>query len=728
MHTRSNALCQLSAIGLAIASACGVHAQTRNDIAQSAAQTLQQVVVATNGGDEERRLSTTAKIIIDSETLHRFNDASATDALRRVPGITISGSGQAREIRMRGMGNGYTQLLLNGEPVSADFGLDSLSPDLIERIEIQRSATADSSAQAIAGSINIVLKRKIKPGQSSIKSSLSAMDGRPSGKLSFQYGNQADQLSYGLVGMLGFDNENLSEAILLQASKPDGSPLYGRLNSTIQLQKRTSLGISPNANWKFGDDTSLNINGTLQAIRNGFDGEDHQSILFGSRPTFKSDALGIKDDTIVARLGAELKSEMDGGGKLFIKGGAFHSRKTTNQTLDANDWSDSPILFRAVQSLAQESRTLLTGKYSHALGETHDIAVGWDGSIVRRSEERKQHETSNTGYPTVNQDELHEANVSRLAVFVQDEWALSKTLSAYAGIRWEGLATDVTGTGIHSVRNESSVWSPVMQILWKLPNTKADQLRIALAKTYKSPTARELIPRRWIETDNTATTPNFQGNPNLVPELSVGLDVGYEHYLPAGGLVGINAYSRNISNVVLQQVFQQNGLWIATPVNVGDATAMGIEFESKFKLNSILSEAPDIELRTGATRNISEIKMLSSSSNRISGQPPFTATLGADYRPAGSNLTIGMGYVFAEQAESQSSQAQWLLSPVKRTLDLYSRWQLDKRTKLQVTLSNALHQSTDERHWYRDSNFVQSQSTMAPGFTTLRLSLEMPLK
>jgi len=88
---------------------------------------------------QERRNSTTAKIIIGRDEIDRFGDATLGDVLKRLPGVTIQGRpGRGGAIRLRGLGNGYTQILLDGERVPPGFSLDSLTPDQIERIEILR--------------------------------------------------------------------------------------------------------------------------------------------------------------------------------------------------------------------------------------------------------------------------------------------------------------------------------------------------------------------------------------------------------------------------------------------------------------------------------------------------------------------------------------------------------------------------------------------------------------
>ena len=108
---------------------------------------------------QERRSSTTAKIVIGRDEIDKFGDSTLGDVLKRLPGVTIQGRpGRGGAIRLRGLGNGYTQILLDGERVPPGFSLDSIPPDQIERIEILRAPTAETGARAIAGTINIVTR------------------------------------------------------------------------------------------------------------------------------------------------------------------------------------------------------------------------------------------------------------------------------------------------------------------------------------------------------------------------------------------------------------------------------------------------------------------------------------------------------------------------------------------------------------------------------------------
>lgn len=114
-------------------------------------------VKAARSDYDPRRDDTASKTVINQDELTKYGDTNVYDVLKRAPGVTVTGN----TIRMRGLGAGYTQILVNGERPPPGFSLDNLPPDQIEKIEIMRAATAEFSMQAIAGTVNIVLKKSV---------------------------------------------------------------------------------------------------------------------------------------------------------------------------------------------------------------------------------------------------------------------------------------------------------------------------------------------------------------------------------------------------------------------------------------------------------------------------------------------------------------------------------------------------------------------------------------
>lgn len=100
--------------------------------------------------NELRRRAQIAKQIYGRDELDRHGDTNLADVLQRLPGITMQGN----QPRMRGLGTGYTLVLINGDPAPPGFALDQLDPAQVERIEVTKGPVASQSAQAVAGAIN----------------------------------------------------------------------------------------------------------------------------------------------------------------------------------------------------------------------------------------------------------------------------------------------------------------------------------------------------------------------------------------------------------------------------------------------------------------------------------------------------------------------------------------------------------------------------------------------
>lgn len=118
----------------------------------------------------ERWSSPIAKVIVTRDDIAQFRDRRAGDILRRLPGVAMSSPGvKNRSARLRGLGTQYTQVLINGERISGggekrEFELDRIPADMIERIEIIKNPSAAYSSDAVAGIVNIILRRAPDPG------------------------------------------------------------------------------------------------------------------------------------------------------------------------------------------------------------------------------------------------------------------------------------------------------------------------------------------------------------------------------------------------------------------------------------------------------------------------------------------------------------------------------------------------------------------------------------
>jgi outer membrane receptor for ferrienterochelin and colicins len=702
----------------------------------------QRVEVTGSASGDDRKDANTAKSVVTREDIARYADTSLGQVLARVPGVTVTGSGaQAREITLRGLGGGYTQILVNGEPVPPGFSLDSLSPDLIERIEVIRAGTADSSAQGIAGSINIILRRTARAGQHELKVSGSVANGLGSGAISSQYNDKLGAATLSLGTSLNVEHERIPSSVDLRVTTTDGTPTLRQQSTSLEYVKKTSAGIAPRFTHKPSEAQTLTLEGLLQWQRLDYGGDETRRPLLGPPPTFDHNVANIVTDTVQSRLSLQWKSPLGGvfgdDARIDIKASFNDWRRRFDATFQG-DLNNVQQVDRTVGSDLSDTSAALVGKATISLGDAHTLGTGWDLQSGRRREDRIQRETSSTSYPVQNIDEDYSVRVHRVAAYVQDEWAISDRLSNYLGLRWEGLQTRTQGVATGPVGNTASVLSPTWQLLWKVPDTKADQLRLSLGRTYKAPTARDLLPRRWVVADNAATSPNFQGNPALVPELAWGLDLGYERYLAGDSFVGVNVYARQISNVILQRVYRDaSGTWIATPVNSGSALVAGAALEGKAKLKNIwpamvgdtaaLTDLPNVDLRIGLGYNASRVAAVPGPNNRLSKQPPWTGSVGADYRAIDLPLTLGVSFSGEAQQRVRVSSQETLRLANKRQWDVYGAWKLAPSSTLRATWANLGRADAGQLQTFDSTTERQSRDLRITTFRVFRLSLEMKL-
>ncbi|MEE4381514.1 MAG: TonB-dependent receptor [Pseudomonadales bacterium] len=109
-----------------------------------------------------QRAADSVKNILASDSIGRFPDQNAADALGRVPGISIErDQGQARFVNVRGAPAQFTNIAFNGvaAPTPSSGGrqtrFDTVSNHIIKSIEIQKAVTPDVPADSIGGFINV---------------------------------------------------------------------------------------------------------------------------------------------------------------------------------------------------------------------------------------------------------------------------------------------------------------------------------------------------------------------------------------------------------------------------------------------------------------------------------------------------------------------------------------------------------------------------------------------
>ncbi len=674
-------------------------------LAPAAAAPLETITVRSHhdADTEARRASTATKLVFGREELDRYGDTSLGEVLKRLPGITISGNpGRGGDIRMRGLGHGYTQVLLNGEPMPRGFSLDSLSPEQVERIEILRAPVAEHSARGIAGTINIVLREDFQRRANELRLSETLEQGRASSGLAAMRSDTVGRLGYNVDLNVFRRNQGSEVHTITTALDPaSGRPLLDQ--SQFDAGRTTTEGVhlTSRLNWKLDRSDALNLQPFLM-LSHGVDPGTSTLLqsLGASPPPFASADWRTGSDTKIARLFGNWQHQAADGARLQVRFG-YGLAQSDNSTAQADfDAAGAPghALFN---DAAIRDRTLSNGgKYTRKLGPDDEAAAGWDLEYGTRSESATTVQDGVVQLAQFGSD--IEASSLRVAGFAQDEHRFSPLWSGYAGLRWEGIRSQSAWTGT-SYRNESAVLSPLLHSLWRLSEEDRDQLRLGLTRSYRPPSLNSLLGRPTLSTlfpasgPNSPTSPDRIGNPQLRPELAWGLDAAYEHYLGEDGTLAVSVFDRSIEDLMRSSTTLTTVSWSPVPRwvtqtgNVGHASTHGIELEAKFRPAELGFFDWPLQLRVNFSRFWSSVEQIVGPNNRLDQQPRMTANLGFEYRFNSVPLTLGGNDNWTPAYEVQQSDTQLYHQGPKQVLDCYALWRFSPRTRLRLAASNLLH-------------------------------------
>lgn len=699
--------------------------------AASDGQMQQVTVTGSRANDTDaRRISTASKLVYGREELDRNGDTNLGEVLKRLPGVTMGGPpGRGGGVRMRGLGNGYTQMLVNGERPPPGFSLESIPPDQVERIEIMRGPVAEHSTQAIAGTINVILREGYRQKDVQVRLADNIEQGRHGANVSVtvpgKTGNLTWMLNAALMQNLQHNEADSVDADLLA----DGTVQRKQFVHNIGDSKMRGTHLSPRLSYKFENGDTLNFQPFVVANRNDGLNDSFANQTIGLvPPEYAFQHTNSHSTGTMARGFGDFTHRMEGGARLDIRFSGGINRSDSDSLRNDYDGSGKLERFYTDSDSTRNHSFSTGGKYSRPLGEGHHFAAGWEGESGQLSQ---VHVALGDNDPLYDASGANlTADTRRVAGFAQDEWDITSQWSGYFGLRWEGIRTTSNSLGAQ-VKNTSSVFSPVLHTVYRIPGHERDQVRASVTQSYKAPALNDLIAAPSFSTDNRATRPDRSGNPNLKPELAKGLDLAYEHYLSRSGIVSASAFLRDIDELMRRQTTLQNTSigprWVSTPMNIGHARTSGIELEAKFQLAEIMADAPDLDFRSNYSRFWSTVDGIPGPNNRLDQQAKQTANLGVDYRLKSAPLAVGGNVNWTPLTLVQSSVAELDTSGKKRQVDMYGVWKFSANTQLRVSGNNLFARKYETARVVETAGLVQTLDTLTRSYTSLGVRLELKI-
>ncbi|MEF2154812.1 TonB-dependent receptor [Luteimonas sp. FXH3W] len=618
---------------------------------------------------DERRNESVSKIIYKRDDLLKQGDTSIFDVLKRLPGVSQGGRGGGP--RMRGLGGGYTQILVDGQAQGSGFNLSQIAPEMIERIEVIPSATAENSTRAVAGTINVVLRKNLSRSQRKLSAFGGTGGGRDMGGANITFSNSTPTFGYNvMLGTMAMDSETQSSSEERRFDD-NGNLIAQRLNASDVDSSNRGLMSMTRLNWTFPSGDSM----AFQMMANVGKSESVADVSYlspvGAQAAIPYSVTETESKSRGARPSLEYTHPFGDAGTFSTRVGLEYDKSKSTSPLTGYDVNHNLLIDRYWVSENTSRGIKNNGKIENTIAKKHKVSTGWEFGTDDTEQVRNQWDTP-VGQATSYFTDKVNVKINRAAVFAQDEFPVSKDVSAYLGLRWEGSKTYVNGLQFGSFTNSTSVLSPIANLLWRLPGKERDQIRVGLARTYNQPGSSQLIPRATpsIDGQNSVNSPLSTGNPQLRPELSMGLDVAYEHYFGKTGFMGLSAYYRDIDDAITNIIQFDNSmnLWVSRPENAGTAKAWGATAEAKFPLRALLPTGPDMDIRSNLSWNRSRVSYWSAPYNALASQTPLTGNFGFDWRPS-SKMTLGSDLSYNQGRTSRTSD-----NSIART---WSIWNLD---------------------------------------------------
>jgi len=140
--------------------------QEVNFILEEKTMNLEEVVVTGTKTFKRQTESPVIVNVLDSKALDNVQACNISEGLRFQPGLRVETDCQTcnySQLRMNGLGGGYSQILINGRPIFSPltglYGMEQIPANMVDRIEVVRGGgSALYGSSAVGGTVNIITR------------------------------------------------------------------------------------------------------------------------------------------------------------------------------------------------------------------------------------------------------------------------------------------------------------------------------------------------------------------------------------------------------------------------------------------------------------------------------------------------------------------------------------------------------------------------------------------
>lgn len=528
------------------------------------------------------------KIRFSTQDLPSQSGGTAGDILKGIISVAMGGSpNHNRDIRYRGLGNGYTTVLINGKQSgitgnNRETVLDMIPATQIDYIEIISNPTAEQTANGINGIVNIVLKKEITPEQNGQISFYADTQDGYNGNISIQHSKN------------NFSFSGSFDKLKRNANKYDNGTQIkldtdGSLKETVDIDKSETKSFNNNTastrinyftvnGWNFSGEY---IFGQQEENKN----KEELNIAYKNFRTFKSGKKRFESEDKLNKFYNPSLSivKLWGKSKLELDLNANFSSEQKNKLLQDYSTSVAGVVnYTTLPTQQAEKENIQFKNYFPSVSfkinfnEKINFKTGFQGFLTNRSANRvttKLNNTTNDWSIQPNSTFNFDLDENTYAVYLTSTIQLNK-FKFILGYRHEFTNIKSVASNITEETNSSNyeIALPNATITYLL-NEKS-YLKTSLGRRVRRPAFNDMNPFVEIK----SATEIKVGNPDLKPEKAWAYELGYFSEIKNFNY-GVNVFHRDISDLIQKSITTDtDGITTESFVNLDRAISSGVEF------------------------------------------------------------------------------------------------------------------------------------------------------